>query len=632
MYRKLTIDEVATLQGRGCHSKDWRLIQVKRDSAKGFFDAYRYKNVLFSGRVRLGYISGRIDLSDSISVPCSIRNVHIFNSTIGDNVYINHVSRQISNYTIAEGVVIDSVGSIDANSGSTFGNNTQVTTINEGGGREVAIFNELSAQIAYIFALYRHNQPLISALYDMVDRYSQNIAARGAQISRGAKIIDCKTIEDVNIGEFATVSGVLRLCNGSINSSKIAPTYVGEGVIADHFILAQGATVKDGAIVDKCFVGEAVEIGKQFSAENSLFFANSVAMHGEACSAFAGPYTVTHHKSTLLIAALYSFMNAGSGLNQSNHMYKLGAIHQGILERGVKTASGAYMLFPMRVGAFSLVMGRHYSNSDLSDFPFSYIIENKRGETEIIPAVNLKTIGTRRDSEKWQERDKRANKNRLDLINFELLNPYIVKKMVDSEHLFQKMIEYNCFTDDESRCNGALISKKSTHRAIEIYGDGILKYLGEKLQKRLEGVDLHDTKQIVERLTPNSTEELGKWVDIAGQIAPKCKVDDICDDIASGFVNSLEGINSRFRDILDHYEQYEWCFVVSLLQKRLEKRIEDITSQDILEFITKYQQCCVKFEKAIEADAKKEFSATARIGYGIDSQSEQKADFLAVRG
>ena len=87
--------------------------------------------------------------------------------------------------------------------------------------------------------------------------------------------------------------------------------------------------------------------GKQFSAENSVFFANSEAFHGEAVSVFGGPYTVTHHKSSLLIAGMYSFFNAGSGTNQSNHMYKLGPVHQGILERGSKTGSFAYLLMAL---------------------------------------------------------------------------------------------------------------------------------------------------------------------------------------------------------------------------------------------------------------------------------------------
>ena len=44
-----------------------------------------------------------------------------------------------------------------------------------------------------------------------------------------------------------------------------------------------------------------------------------------------GPYTVSHHKSSLLIAGMFSFFNAGSGSNQSNHLFKSGAVHQACL-------------------------------------------------------------------------------------------------------------------------------------------------------------------------------------------------------------------------------------------------------------------------------------------------------------
>ena len=54
-------------------------------------------------------------------------------------------------------------------------------------------------------------------------------------------------------------------------------------------------------------------------------------------------------------------------------MYKLGPIHQGTLERGAKTTSDSYILWPARVGAFSLVMGRHVNHADTSNLPFSYL-------------------------------------------------------------------------------------------------------------------------------------------------------------------------------------------------------------------------------------------------------------------
>ena len=65
--------------------------------------------------------------------------------------------------------------------------------------------------------------------------------------------------------------------------------------------------VDGGALLAKTYVGQGCRVGRQFSAENCLMFANCEAFHGEACSVFFGPYSVTHHKSSLLIAGMFSF-------------------------------------------------------------------------------------------------------------------------------------------------------------------------------------------------------------------------------------------------------------------------------------------------------------------------------------
>ena len=143
---------------------------------------------------------------------------------------------------------------------------------------------------------------------------------------------------------------------------------------------------------------------------------------------FAGPYTVTHHRSTLLIGACVSFFNAGSGTNQSNHLYKLGPVHQGILERGAKTGSDAYLLWPARVGPFSTVVGQHTASFDSGDLPFSHIGQDG-GRTVISPGVNLINVGSRRDAEKWPARDRRRDPEKLDLISHGRLTPFTVGRI-----------------------------------------------------------------------------------------------------------------------------------------------------------------------------------------------------------
>ena len=66
---------------------------------------------------------------------------------------------------------------------------------------------------------------------------------------------------------------------------------MGTGVQCNDFIIQSGTSVTDAAMISRCFVGQGCIIGKQFSAMDSLFFANCQGLHGEAVSIFAGPYT-----------------------------------------------------------------------------------------------------------------------------------------------------------------------------------------------------------------------------------------------------------------------------------------------------------------------------------------------------
>ena len=186
--------------------------------------------------------------------------------------------------------------------------------------------------MAYIMALYRHRPELTARLKELTDYYSQKYASNVGTIGNNVRIMNAGVIENVRIGEYANICGANRLKNGSINSNAEAPVYIGHGVICDDFIVCSGSHIDDGTMLTRCFVGQACKLGHNYSASDSLFFSNCQGENGEACAIFAGPFTVTHHKSTLLIAGMFSFMNAGSGSNQSNHMYKLGPIHQGTLD------------------------------------------------------------------------------------------------------------------------------------------------------------------------------------------------------------------------------------------------------------------------------------------------------------
>ncbi|MFI3281208.1 MAG: DUF4954 family protein [Rikenellaceae bacterium] len=627
MYRNLSESEISALESRGCFADDWSKVEIVE------FDATRLRNVQFRGCVKVGVLSKMVELADSIEVPSSLSDVVLYNCTVGDNVYINGVRQYISNYTIENDVIISGVDLIAATAGATFGNGVTVSVLNEAGGREVSIFNELSSQIAYIYALYRDNAALIAALDKMVASYSEEVARGGAYIGKNVTITNCGEIRNVNIGAGATIDGVAKLIDGSINSTLEAPSYLGRDVIAQHFIVLSAARITDGVLLDKCFVGQGCELGKQFSAENSLFFSNCIGMHGESCATFAGPYTVSHHKSTLLIGGMFSFMNAGSGSNQSNHMYKFGPVHQGVVERGSKLASDSYILWPMRVGAFSLIIGKHYSNADTTMLPFSYIIEKDYGQPTIVPAANLRSVGTIRDATKWPKRDKRGCSKQLDVINFKLLNPYTVSRMIKGRNLLLSMVAMGGPSTIEYVYGGCKMKRNYVERGIKFYDAAIFKFLGGALINRLNSAQWTNLEELKAILKTDSTTGQGPWIDVSAALCPASEVEKVVNAIVSGELSKPSQIINRFNEIDQKFDSYVWNWSIGLVEEQLGCTAENIDIQKVIDFMHTYINYVKDTDMGIYTDAKKEFGGRVRTSFGIDGASDvQDADFEAVRG
>lgn len=628
MYRNLTVEEIEVLENKGCSARNWAKVKVKNDG----FNVNSIQNVRFSGDVLIGSSNGKIELTGGFSTRTGIKNVLLHNCIIGDDVYINNVTQYIANYKIGNNVVINAVECIICEKDAVFGNGTEVSVLNEVGGREVPIFDNLSSHLAYIIALYRHREDVIEKLKEMISDYTDSVRSDMGEIGEYSKILNSGEIHNVRIGDYCAIIGASELIDGSINSTKDAPSIIGRDVIAKHFIMCNSSKITDGAIIDKCFIGQGTEIGKHYSAENSLFFANCVGMHGEACSIFAGPYTVTHHKASLLIAGMYSFLNAGSGSNQSNHMYKLGPIHQGIIERGSKTTSDSYILWPMKIGAFSLVMGRHYNNADTSNMPFSYLIEADNA-TVLVPGVNLKSVGTIRDVKKWPTRDKRKCNNKIDLINFNLLSPYTIRKMIKGEDALKKTLEMSGADSKNYVYQNCRITNSGLKKGLMYYNMAITKFLGNSLIKRLENREWKNIEEIRERLLQIESIEDNGWTDLSGLIAPKSEVNKLIDNIANGTVSSLDGIHSAFRVMYDNYYEYEWTWVIDVFCERIGKKHEELEIEDLINYVEEWKSCVISLDNELYNDAHKEFTLNTKTGFGIDGGERTKIrDFEAVRG
>jgi len=596
------------------------------------FNPANCKNVIFSGDIKLGIFDKPFVDESGVTIPGGILNARLHNCTVGSNVVINNIGEYIANYVIEDEAVIKNCGKIHTEGVSKFGNSTDVAVLNEAGGRMVKIWDRLSAHEAYIIALYRHRSKAVKVLEKMIDDYSESVASDRGVIGRNSRINNCNNLKNVKVGPYSRIEGAVNLHEGSVNSCREDPVYIGPGVIMEHFIVCSGAIITESTLIDKCFIGQGCVLGKHYSAENSLFFANCGGYHGEACSIFAGPYTVTHHKSTLLIAGIFSFMNAGSGSNQSNHMYKLGPIHQGIMERGSKTTSDSYMLWPARIGPFTLVMGRHYKNMDTSSLPFSYLIESN-DESILVPGINLRSVGTIRDAQKWPSRDRRKDPVKIDQVNFNLLSPYTIRKMIEGRNLLSKL---KSLSGEVSSCytyNNMIIKGPSLERGIKLYQTGINKFLGNSIIKRLENNDLSTNKELRNRLTPDKKMGSGEWVDLAGLITPKKAVDKLLDDIESGVIKTVNEVEEAFRNMHSYYYDWEWTWACERIEAEEGKKMSDFTASDVINIVERWKKSVVELDKMLYDDARKEFTLSSMTGFGIDGGDEEKRqDFEQVRG
>lgn len=583
--RELAVNEIAQLEERGCWAEDWSDILV--DEA---FVPSQMENVLLYGHVEIGGLSGSVEVEEGFRRRCCVRNATLKNVTIGDDCLVENVRGYIANTQIGDRCYVANVGIITNQEGSTFGNGTEISVLNEGGDGNIVIFEGLTAQLAWMMVNFNNAKKLA-----VVEKHEGE-----PHIGAGARVVGVKEMNNVRIGEGCEVQGSCKLTNCTLLSTENAGTLIGSDVIIEDSVVAAGASVIDGAKMYSCFVGESVHIGKGFSAEASIFFANSYMDNGEACAAFCGPFATSHHKSTLLIGGAFSFYNAGSGTNQSNHAYKMGPIHWGTLDRGSKTASGSHILWPAHIGSFSMVMGKVQNHPQVQKLPFSYVIAEGR-DTWLVPGINIRTVGTWRDVGKWPKRDARPLDSRNDIINFAFPNPYIVQSVLDGKGVLEDLLKKNPEDTEVYTYHGCKIKKAALLKGIQYY-DLVLKLF-------------------LYRCFQNNTTETeeaigGRWVDMMGLLIPKSELESVVRDVENGTIASAADLKDILLQLHQSYKQYEQAYANFVMQACAQNLFIDRDH-----WMREAEEAHALWLKMVKDDAEREY----QMG---DVDADQLRDFL----
>ena len=566
--RKLTDQEITSLSHQGCTAEDWSAIQVSDKFCPQFIS-----NVEFYGTVTLGSFEKDVEVAPGFTKHSGIHYATLRNAIIGNDCLIEHV------------------GIINTTSDATFGQGHVIAVLNEVGDGNVMIFDGLNAQLASLMVKYEQDKVFTQTIRSIVEKKIETSKQPYTIIGNDVRITHTTGIVNCHISDGCQIDGALRLQDCTLKSLPDAVVKIGIGVICENSVIYNGSSVLNNAKLENCFVGEACVITDGFTAESSLFFANCYMSNGEACAAFCGPFSASHHKSSLLIGGMFSFYNAGSATNFSNHAYKMGPMHWGVLDRGTKTASGSYILMPAHIGTFSVCFGKLMHHPDTRKLPFSYLIAYG-DEMYLVPGRNLTTVGLYRDIRKWPKRDKRPDEARNSIVNFDWLSPFSVGGIMVAKRTLEGLRE---ISGDVATYNfhDYVIKNSSLKKGIKYYDIALRIYMGAVMKRHILEV-------------PRSSVGTGKWSDLSGLLIPVSEEQRIVDAIKNGELNTVAAIREEFIKANRNYSEYRWAWSYRLIREYygIEGEITPEIAERVMEdYITARRAWIAEIRK----DAVKEF-------------------------
>ena len=586
-YRHLMENEIEILENNSCWSEDWERVQVAEGFRPNFFH-----RVMFYGDIRLGAVEKNVEVSKGFVKHSGINDATLRNVTVGDNCLIEKVGNFINNYTIGNDCYISNVCTMETTEGATYGEGNIISVLNEVGDGNLISFRNLNSQFAAFMVKHFGNKPLKDAIRRLINECVERTLPERGTIGDNVKIVNTKEITNTVINDSCEISGASRLSDCTIMSSQEANVYIGTGVICENSIISDGCSITNSVKMQDCFVGEACHVSNGFTASQSVFFANSYMSNGEACAAFCGPFSASHHKSSLLIGGMFSFYNAGSATNFSNHAYKMGPMHYGTLERGTKTASGAYLLMPAYIGTFSVLFGKLMYHPDTRDLPFSYLMAY--GDTMyLIPGRNITTVGLYRDIRKWPKRDMRPQDGRKSIVNFDWLSPFSVGEILRGKRILERLREASGDNVSEYNYHDYVIKASSLRKGIKYYDIALRIYMGAVLKR-------HALEK------PSTQVGLGNWNDLSGLLLPETEEQRLIDDIQNGTIETIEDVVERFNDIHQNYSEYRWAWTYKMIcdYYGLDEITEDDAERVRQDYITARRAWIAEIRK----DAEKEFT------------------------
>jgi hypothetical protein len=250
--------------------------------------------------------------------------------------------------------------------------------------------------------------------------------------------------------------------------------------------------------------------------------------------------------------------------------------------------------------------------------------------------MNLFSVGTARDGEKWPKRDGRKSLIKRDLIIFDVFSPYTLEKMLRGRNELMALSESTPKDKAYVNYGGLQINRLLLRKGAKYYALAIARYLNDKVCSQLSEFleKENDWEKATALLKPQSQlTHSDEWTDISGLLVPCEKLVALEEKVVSGSIATFDELLNELQTCYDRYKDYEWQYIYEAFGKEYQIKLESITKEQALQSIDEWQKAAYSLHSMILEDSKREFGNFAKIGYGIDhSKEEADIEFVSVRG
>ena len=623
--------EILLKNGNVSDFEDWSNVLVS--SIDGEFNPQLIYNSHFSGFVVLGRIKHAVLKFHDLELVAGIYNSNLIDVIVSDDVVIRNV-KYLKNYRIGNRVILFNIQEMSCTEHSKFGNGwlkkdeTEDVRVwigvgNENDNRAVLPFESMITADAYLWSRRRDDSLLMKRFIEITENENDKSKRTFGIVEDEAVIKNTTLLKDAKIGKCAYIKGAFKLKNITVLSSEEEESQIGEGVELVNGIMGYGSRIFYQAVAVRFVIGRNCQLKYGARLLNSILGDNSTVSCCELLNNLIFPFHEQHHNSSFLIATTIlgqSNIAAGATIG-SNHNSRSpdGEIYAG---RGFWPGLCSAFKHNTKFASFVLVSKGSYQHELNITYPFSLVAFKAEQEPiHIIPAYwflfNMFAIA--RNNYKFKKRDKRVQK--VQHIETDPLAPDAMQEVLVAldrlilltRDYLKRISEENVLsarTEQEELQAAKDYLHQNTEADFTLFDLQAQKKYGATIFKPVKAykeyrkiLKYFAARSIIEYCKSNGYEKFSRevlekiekislfteWTNAGGQIIPTIKINQLCEKIKSGQINSWNEIHSYYDSCQKNYELYKCRYALYILEKLYTRPILEFSSeifQDIIDDVT----------------------------------------------